>query len=160
MSLDPNAPITRFGRWIDTLQIRDFLVLLVLSPALGLASVVGPAIASDVPRTYPGGIMRNSIENMTCQTGGVAILCLFGTGAIVAFLSPRLGVWAASTAMASYIAWAMVGALADRAGHNLLPFELGGYLLLTGFALAGAALVSVVLERRVFADSGSAHAAH
>ncbi len=148
MPLDPNAPILRLGGWIESLQIRDVLVLLVLSPALGLASVVGPAIASDVPRTYPGGIMRNSIENMTCQTCGVAILCLFGTGAISALLSPRLGVWAASTAMASYIGWAMAGALTGRGGHRLLPFELGGYLLLTGFALTGAALVSLVLKRR------------
>lgn len=143
MSISPNAPVARFGRWLDGLRTFDFVILLVVAPALGLASVVGPS--SGFQTVYPGGIMRNSVENMAV---GRTILCLFGVGVLVALLSRRLGVWAASTVMASYALWLLSEFASGADGHNLLPFEVGLYLLLTAFAMSGAALVSLVRQPR------------
>jgi hypothetical protein len=85
-------------------------------------------------------LLRYSIEQFALQP----ILWLFVSGAIVAVLSRRLGVWAASTVMLGYFVAPFWDIVSGAGGHNLLPFEFGMYFLLTAVAVAGAAMVALV----------------
>jgi hypothetical protein len=140
MAISSAAPIARFGRWLETLSFLDVLVISVVSPVLGLASVVGPAWLSASEKPSIGDLLKYSIEYFDPRA--IIFLCL--TGAIVALLSRRLGVWAASTAMFGYFLWVLSDMGRHASGHKLLPFELGFYCVLTAFAIAGAGMVALV----------------
>ena len=145
MPVDPSDPIVRFRRWLATLSPRDWLVVTVLSPALGLASVIGPAWLSASIKPPTRDLLSYSIERLAF---GPAILCLFVAGAIAAFLSRRLGAVAASTAMLCYFVWPWFDLASGAGGHNLLPFEYALYCFLTAFAVTGSAVVVIVRRER------------
>ncbi len=119
MAISSTAPIARFGRWLDTLSLWDLLVIGAISPVLGLASVIGPAWLAAPVKPHARDLMGYSIEQFDFRS----IICLFSSGAVVALLSRRLGVWAASTAMAGYVFWVFSDMVANAPGHNLLPFS-------------------------------------
>lgn len=139
--LNQNAPILRFGRWLESLSLLDVLVIGVVSPVLGLASVIGPALLTAPQKPASYDLLWYSIENIAF---GRTIICLFFAGVIVALLSRRLGAWAASTAMAGYVLMTIGDLVSGKPGHNLLPFELAIYALLTGFTMAAATVVALV----------------
>ena len=140
MAISPTAPIARFGRWLDTLSLMDFFVVGVLSPVLGLASVIGPPWLSARAKPPARDLLSYSLEYFDPRS----IICLFVAGVVVAMISRRLGVWAASTAMAGYFLGVWFDFVSGAPGHNLLPFELAVYCGLTAFAVAGAGMVALV----------------
>ena len=143
--MDNEAPIFQFLRWLRQLGVLEWFILLVLAPSVGVISVVVPAMLWGGRRPYPGGLLRNSVENMAVS---ITVLCLLVFGAMLTLASRRLGLFATITTMSVFVVWALLGALMEKEGHNMLPFELLVYLALTGIAILGGSLATK-LRRRV-----------
>lgn len=128
--------------------MSDWLLVLVLSPAYGVAVVTVPAVMAGLGHEYDSwmwGPLWNSIRSVRLLPTAV-LLCLGG------FLLERWragrGLAATATAMGVFVVGALVGAAVQPGTHNLLPFELVVYAVLSGIFLVGAVLARTLRNRR------------
>jgi hypothetical protein len=86
---------------------------------------------------------HNPIDGM--QT--ISFVLLFAVGAVVGSVWPAARLRLALFTFAVFVADIPIGWMSDPSSHNLLPFELAFYAVLSGLAALGALLARSVRRR-------------
>ena len=141
-----DAPIRVWGRRIARLSLVHWIVLLVLSPAFGIAAVCLPAQvlgSTQIQDDSMWPLLANSVESLRF---GPTLLMLILGGFAVERLVPRIGLAASFTVMGAFVGTALVEGTVRPGTHNLIPFEMALYAFLSLVFCAGAVLAR--LSRR------------
>lgn len=124
------------------------ILALVLAASLGFAAVVLPPILAGVPQDYASPlfpVVYNSVEHMMTVPTFLGLLL---AGLVAGYLAPRMWLLAGVATMAVLPVLSILEMIADFSSHNLIPFELLIYAMLSLIGGTGAWLGSRLHRRR------------
>jgi len=118
-----------------------------LAPILGLLSLILPVLAFSPPREeaplFP--LLATGVKHMSPAT----LSLLFLSGVLLSGVFPGKASWMASFLVLAAMPMVILSeGMADPSSHNLFPFELVLYGVLTLITLLGAG-VGIVAKRKV-----------
>lgn len=118
-----------------------------LAPILGLLSLILPVLAFSPPREeaplFP--LLATGVKHMSPAT----LSLLFLSGVLLSGVFPGKASWMASFLVLAAMPMVILSeGMADPSSHNLFPFELVLYGILTLITLLGAG-VGIVAKRKV-----------
>ena len=136
---------------------RRWMVPFFLAPFLGLLSLILPVLCSSQARVqaplFP--LVATGVEHMTLAT----FVLLFLSGVLLGGAFKGKASWVASFLVFAAMPLIIVAeGIVDRTSHNLLPFELAMYGVLSLITLLGAGIGVLMRRKLLGVGSGGADA--